>query len=181
MRELIVHIDAAKRIINTDDVRDFFKSFKVGATHLTAKDYRKRSSNQNRYYWAVVVPMVAAGLQDLGFDDIEDDEDAHELLKELHLKKYIISRITGDEIPIAGSTRKLTILEMNEYIERIARWAAEYLSIVIPAPSQQYYELAEFTEHHEKIAEDGIETQKGIAGAGSAGNGGDQPTSEPVE
>ena len=179
MREMIVHIDAAKRVINHQDLKDFFRSFKTGATLITARDYRKRSNQQNRYYWAVMVPIVRAGLQDLGFDDIEDNEDAHELLKELHLKKSILSRVTGDEIPIAGSTRKLTIFEMNEYIERVARWAAEYLGVFIPSPTQQYAELAEYTDHQEKLAEDGITTQESNnSGTGTSNTG---ETSEPLE
>jgi hypothetical protein len=180
MKEIIVHVDANKKIINRDELKDFFHDFKVGATLLTAKDYRKRSNQQNRYYWVCVVPMVREGLYDAGFDEIRDDEDAHELLKQVILRRSITSTRTGDEIPITGSTQKLSIFEFNQYLEAVIKWAAEYLQIPIPAPSQQYAELAEYSESLENLIEDdnGITIQEGSENTSSSGPG---PGEQPVE
>ncbi len=154
MNEIIVHVDANKKIVNSEELKEFFRNFKVGATLLTAKDYRKRSNQQNKYYWVCVVPMVLAGLRDAGFDEITDIEEAHELLKQVILRRSITSTKTGDEIPIAGTTTKLSIFEMNQYLEAVIKWAAEYLQIDIPSPTKQYAELAEYSDSLEKLTDD---------------------------
>lgn len=38
----------------------------------------------------------------------------------------------GLAIELPGTTTELNKIEFSEYIERIAQWAAEYLSVVIP-------------------------------------------------
>lgn len=124
-----------------DEFRRAFAGIKDGKHLVTAKDMRRRSVAQNSYYWGVVVPMVRAALYESGFDQIRSVEDAHEALKYFHLRNRVVNEQTGEVIEITGSTKDLNVPEFNDYIERICRWAAEYLSIVIPSPNE---ELAEF-------------------------------------
>lgn len=97
----------------------------------------KRTDKQNAYYWSTVVPMVKDGLRDAGYNDVKSNEDAHEILKHLFLKKKYSSDLQDTEIVIAGSTAKLKTIEFNEYLEEIWKWASEYLSINIPEPGSQ--------------------------------------------
>lgn len=101
---------------------------------LTLSKSGKRSDRQNRYYWSGVVPIVRAGLKDLGID--MSTEQTHSLLKFRFLKKEFISN-DGEVIESIGSTTELSKQEFNEYIERIKQWAAEYLNIQIPDPEEQ--------------------------------------------
>lgn len=95
----------------------------------------KRSDPQNRYYWAGVVPIVCRGLNDVGYRI--NEAETHEYLKATFLKDSIVNELTGELLPMIGSTRKLTTVEFMEYIQDIQRWAAEFLGVDIPDPCEQ--------------------------------------------
>jgi len=98
---------------------------------------KKRSNNQNRYWWGIVVPMVREGLRDMGYDDVKTNEDAHEILKHLFLKKKVESSSNGDIIEVTGNTSKLSTVEFNLLIDEVIKWAATYLNIQILFPNEQ--------------------------------------------
>ena len=85
-----------------------------------------RSLQQNSYYWGVVVNLIA---DHCGYDP----DECHEALK---LK--FLSPLTKDEYGLVriGSTTKLSTEEFAEYLNRVVRWAAQYLQVFIPDPSQ---------------------------------------------
>jgi len=86
------------------------------------KYIQKRSNPQNRYYWKIVVNMVAdhCGMT---------PQEAHEGLKWMFLKER------GEYMPTVKSTAKLTTKEFVDYIEQCVIWAAQFLSVVIPDPT----------------------------------------------
>lgn len=106
-----------------------------GSYKITIKRGKRRSNKQNRYYWGVVVAMVFQGLRDQGFDTIIEPEDAHLVCKSMFLKE--VEEHNGIKIEKAGSSKKLTKKEFEEYVAHITLWAWDYLNIVIPAPGQQ--------------------------------------------
>jgi hypothetical protein len=107
------------------------------------KVYGKRSGQQNKYYWSVIVPSVRDGLKKVGYECDSLDE-CHDFLKNQFIaikgrkRKRLVNKSTGEMkyISVIKSTRKLSTIEFNEYFEKIIRWAAEYLSIVIPYPNE---------------------------------------------
>jgi hypothetical protein len=135
-KELVLTI-AARRMVNKQDLREMLKWLQDGKYLIIIKDFRRRSLPQNAYYWGVIVPLVRRGLYDNGFDEVTDNDTAHEVMKKLFLKKTIVSKQTGDMIDISGSSAALTVTEFNEFIESISKWAAEYLGIVIPSPNSE--------------------------------------------
>ena len=95
------------------------------------KHSSKRTNEQNKYYWGVVIPILA---DYFGHDNAED---MHEDLK---LKfNPAKSKIDQDKI-IGGTTTKLSTVDFysaeNSYIERIVRWAAEEYGIYCPPPKK---------------------------------------------
>ena len=98
---------------------------------------KNRSNQQSRYYWGVVCQIVKDGLKHNGYDEINTPELAHECLKMLFLKKSMPNMETGEVIEFTGSTTDLSTVEFNEYIEKILKWAAEYLNVIIPLPGEQ--------------------------------------------
>lgn len=86
---------------------------------------KKRSEQQNSYYWGVVVKTLS---DELGY---ETDE-IHELLKQMFINP-IFKEIKGIEFEIRKSTTKLSTKEFKEYIEKIQRWASQE-EIYIPDP-----------------------------------------------
>ena len=145
MIEVTIH-KANRTIVNMKEFMEAFHQVKDGKVLVIFKDIRTRSIPQNKYYWKVVVPMVRAGLYEAGFEEVKKNEDAHEVLKQVHLTRKMESKKNGDVIPIAGSSAKLSIPEFDIYIETICRWAAEYLGVIIPSPHQQLAELEDWTE-----------------------------------
>lgn len=93
----------------------------------------RRSTPQNRYYWGVVVAEVRLGFLEIGYDMTA--EQTHDWLKE-KFNPVIVENKAGITIEMPGSTTQMTKTQFSEYIEKIARFAAEYLSITIPSPNE---------------------------------------------
>lgn len=90
------------------------------------KERKRRSDNQNRYYWGVVLKIVSE------FTGYTSDE-SHEAMKMLFLKKHS-EKGYPDTV---RSTTSLNTSEMEEYLENIRRFAAEKLNgAYIPLPGE---------------------------------------------
>lgn len=113
------------------------KSFKAGAevSVVVKKTTKKvqRSEAQNRYYFGVVIKMMAA---DLGYEP----EDLHEALKVRFLSKKL-----NNELSVVGSTAALSTAEFAEFVDDVRRFAASYLNLFIPDPGDVDVDGAEFS------------------------------------
>ncbi len=87
---------------------------------------KKRSIEQNSYYWAVLIDILS---KEFGYES----EEIHLMLREKFLR--IHDNIHPDFV-IARSTTKLTTVEFVEYIEKIQRWAAQEHQIYLPDPNE---------------------------------------------
>jgi hypothetical protein len=101
---------------------------------LEVRQSRKRSNQQNRYYWGAMLPIVQQGMKELGV--IVSIEQTHELLKFRFLKSEYVTT-DGEVIQTVRSTTELNPPEFNEYIANIQQWSAEYLGIDVPDPNEQ--------------------------------------------
>lgn len=88
-----------------------------------------RSLNQNKYYWAVVVSVLAS---ELGYFK----DEMHMLLRRKFLGYTKVNPVTGEEEVFARSTTDLNTAEMEEYLEFIRVWAINSLDIYIPLPNE---------------------------------------------
>ena len=95
------------------------------------KHRNQRTSDQNRYYWGTVVPILA---DHFGHDH---PEDMHEDLKQFF--NPVPSKIDPKKM-IGGTTTTMTTIDFysaeDSYIERICRWAAVEHGIYIPPPDR---------------------------------------------
>lgn len=96
---------------------------------------RKRSLNQNAYYWGIMIPLVRQGLTDAGYRITQIE--THELLKSMFAKAEHINQITGEVLVTTGSTAQMTTSQMMDYFAEITQWAAEYLEVQVPQPNEQ--------------------------------------------
>ena len=91
---------------------------------MTVEKVRKsRTEQQNKYYWGVVVALIA---DELGYNPWERQE-VHNALK------LAVRGGLGDkrlQVPISTSTMNTS--EFSEYVEDCRRWASLNLSIDIP-------------------------------------------------
>ena len=90
-----------------------------------------RSTQQNRWYWGVIVDLLS---EYTGFTP----DEMHEVLKAKFLpKKLAVADQNGvirGEYVIGGTTTKLDKVEFGEFCESVRRWAAEELDVIIPDP-----------------------------------------------
>ncbi len=88
-----------------------------------AKLTRKRSKEQNAWYWDAI-----AGLADhIGYDTAE------ELHEDLGHKFLLVHHASGLES--RRSTTALTTVEFSDYMERVIHWAAEFHGYIIQDPT----------------------------------------------
>lgn len=116
------------------------KRFEEWCRQNTGKDvrlkidrkYKKRSFLQNNYYHGVVIQEVRIGLLNVGYE--MSAEEVHYFLKQ-KFNSIQIASLDGEVIEVPGSTTEMSTVSFVEYVDRIARWASEYLGIVIPLPN----------------------------------------------
>jgi len=90
-----------------------------GVAVSIGRRFKGRSIQQNKYLWSCVYPAIADWVGE------ENIEDIHETMKSM----FLVDRTK--KIPVVRSTTRLTTVEMNEYIERIAVFAAKN-GVIIP-------------------------------------------------
>ncbi len=93
---------------------------------------RKRSNQQNAYYWGVIIPLCKRGFNDLGHD--LNDEDTHTFLKSKFNALDIVFEDTGEVFPLGRSTTEMDTIDFMMYVEKIQQFAAEILNTIIPDP-----------------------------------------------
>jgi len=95
---------------------------------------KKRSLNQNAYYFGVVIPLIRKLLEEYGNE--VDEEETHSFLKE-HIGKLTASVVgkSGRRVAITKSSASLSTAEFEEYILKITAWAATE-GVVIPQPNE---------------------------------------------
>lgn len=90
-----------------------------------------RSMPQNKWYWGVIVQMLA---DHTGYTP----DEMHEVLKAKFIpKRFAVCDGNGevrDELVIGGSSAVLNTVEFGEYCEAIRQWAAADLGLDIPDP-----------------------------------------------
>jgi hypothetical protein len=94
----------------------------------------RRSVQQNAYWWGVAIPYLQRGLTDLGWDLTA--EEVHYFIKDKFLKKQIVNNQTGEMTSMVGDTRTLSKKDFGEFLERVQRFAATTLSVIIPDPNE---------------------------------------------
>lgn len=100
------------------------------------KKFRKRSNNQNAFYWGVLIPIISELLQDATGTFFSSDE-THDVLKSNCNYKELISENTGEITKIPLSTTELTTLEWLKYIEKIEHFVFDYFNVSLPRPNEQ--------------------------------------------
>lgn len=129
--EVFGRIEAGKLIISN---RKRFESDIAGCqdceVEIIVRKRGKRSTQQNRYYWGVVVQEIRLRLKDLGHR--LNAEEIHIFLKQKFLPLHIHDEIGTILATIPGSTAGLNKTQFSDYIEQIRQWAAEVLEIQVP-------------------------------------------------
>lgn len=95
---------------------------------ITIKQERStRSSQANRYYWGVVIPIIG---EHLGYTN----DEMHDALKFKFLRTE--ADCTPADLPKIRSSAALDVKEFGEYLENIITWAGSEFGVNIPAPNE---------------------------------------------
>ena len=102
---------------------------------IVMRPKKKRTTDQNAYWWGVVIPAVS---QHCGYERHEADQ-VHEdvvmlLMPELATER--VNKITGELTTVRASTSDMDTATFSDLMERAWRWAAVDLGIVIPSPGE---------------------------------------------
>jgi len=125
-------------VINFDHEEDKKKLFSIlrnlKGSHAVGikKDRSKRSGNQNRYYFGVILAYLS---EETGFTK----EEAHQLMQRMFLR-YDKQMPDGTTEAFVRSTTSLNTLEFEEYLEKIRIFALSELATYIPLPNEIVYE-----------------------------------------
>ena len=121
-------------VIDFDSLDDKYKLFATlkglkGKQNIKIQKHRnKRSNQQNKYDWGVVIAYIS---NETGFTD----EEVHELLKFKFLQTSKVSK-QGSMETFIQSTTELDTLEAEEYLDKIRIWALNFLNLPIPLPNE---------------------------------------------
>jgi hypothetical protein len=98
-----------------------------GIVVLTVEKYRrKRSSNQNRWYFGVVLKLISDHTG-------EDVQSLHEAFK---MQFSEMRDVHGLKVPQRTSGMDTT--DFSQHCERVRQWAAEFLGLNIPDPTPDF-------------------------------------------
>lgn len=102
----------------------------IAVTIELSKPKSTRSSNQNRYLWGIVVPMLC---ESIGYPP-EEAEECWSAVKIAvgHCKETKIGKV-------ALPTRHLSTKEFAEFTDNVRTWASCELGIRIPSPYETDY------------------------------------------
>ena len=132
-----LRVDKDKGYFDLKPVFAAFLDLPDGAYAVTVKRHRKQRSNpQNDYLWGVVYPVVLRGFIDMGWDELTDTDQIHELCKAKFLTTEAVNKHTGEIVSFPLSTARMDTLQFSTYVDRIADFVREHLNTIIPAPKR---------------------------------------------
>jgi hypothetical protein len=134
---IISEVDKGRLKRNRKRIEEAVKSFEGKEIKLTIeRNFKKRSNNQNAYYWGVVVPLFRDGLQD-SYGEKFSLENAHEEIKRRFNLREVVNIHTGEITHVAKSTTENSTIEMEEYMSEVRAFMLEYFGITCPLPNEQ--------------------------------------------
>lgn len=121
---------------NRNIVLDAIKSFNGFDVVLTiTKAKKKRSNNQNAYYWGLLIPLTQNAIKS-EWGEIWSKEKTHDFYK-LHFN-YIekVNENTSEVIKIPKSTTDNTTTQQEEYHAQIREFLKEWFNVNAPLPNE---------------------------------------------
>lgn len=120
---------------NRNIVLDAIKSFNGFDVVLTiAKAKKKRSNNQNAYYWGLLIPLTQNAIK-TEWGEIWSKEKTHDFYK-LHFN-YVekVNETTSEVIKIPKSTTDNTTTQQEEYHAQIREFLKDWFNVTAPLPN----------------------------------------------
>jgi hypothetical protein len=130
--------------------KEICKAYEGKKFILTVKRKKKtRSTEQNAYYWAVVLNILTHFFQEENKDILITPQLVHEWCKEKFLPivtpeaVQVIKAPGGEVKEVKLTTTMLSTVQFMDYITLIQQWATEFGQIYIPDPNEWQFESVE--------------------------------------
>lgn len=138
MRKITIHTEVTNGTLkrNRNLIIDAINSFEGKDLLITfEKVSKKRSNNQNSYYWGVIIPIIKNCIKE-NWGEIWTKEKTHEFCKMQFNFIEKINEETGEIIRIPKSTSENTTTTQEEFHIEIINFVLEWFNTVIPLPNE---------------------------------------------
>jgi hypothetical protein len=133
--EIISEVKNGTLTRNKNLIKDAIQTFEGKKIVIKIeKAKKKRSTQQNRFYHGVIIPIVQNCLKEAGH--IMTNESTHDLIKLKFLKEALfVNKETGEVIERIKSTTELSTSQFMDLLAEINNFTFEYFGVSLPSPN----------------------------------------------
>ena len=135
--EIDTRIENGKFRQNNALIKDAVKLFEGANVKISIrKRYKKRSENQNDFYWGVWVPIFQKLIMD-EWQEFKTPKEVHEILKTACNYEERVNEATGEVFKFPKSTTKMSTYEWEkEFKPKVKQFAFDFFHVALPEPNQ---------------------------------------------
>lgn len=133
--EIISEVKNGSLTRNVNLIKDAIQTFEGKQIIIKIeKAKKKRSTQQNRFYYGVIIPIVQNCLKEAGH--VMTNESTHDLIKLKFLKETLfVNETTGEVIERIKSTTELSTSQFMDLLAEINNFTFEYFGVSLPSPN----------------------------------------------
>lgn len=133
--EIISEVKNGSLTRNRNLIKDAIVTFEGKQVVIKIEKFKKkRSTQQNRFYYGVIIPIVQNCLKEAGH--IMTSESTHDLIKLKFLKETLfVNETTGEVIERIKSTTELSTSQFMDLLAEINNFTFEYFGVSLPSPN----------------------------------------------
>jgi hypothetical protein len=140
MKKISITTDVVNGMIkrNRNLVTEAIQSFEGKTIILTIeRQTKKRSLEQNRYYWGVLIEIAKKGIYEC-WGECWDSNSVHNLLlNECPVYRDIVYVKTGEVKSVKKTSSEMTTIEMSLYWDKCIKYLAENFYMDCPLPDEK--------------------------------------------
>ena len=133
--EIISEVKNGSLTRNRNLIKDAIETFEGKQVVIKIEKFKKkRSTQQNRFYYGIILPIVQNCLKEAGH--IMTNESTHDLIKLKFLKETLfVNEDTGEVIERIKSTTELSTSQFMDLLAEINNFTFEYFGVNLPSPN----------------------------------------------
>lgn len=134
--EIISEVKNGSLTRNRNLIKDAIATFEGKQVVIKIEKFKKkRSTQQNRFYYGVIIPIVQNCLKEAGH--VMTNESTHDLIKLKFLKETLfVNETTGEVIERIKSTTELSTSQFMDLLAEINNFTFDYFGVLLPSPNE---------------------------------------------